>query len=197
MVEEGNELVAIEDIAKTKSVRELMPKMAEENLRRQWGRPKLTEEHFSIIENCLRLDFTITEACDAAWISLSAYYNYYNKDEDFALRMDRAKEFPKMMARTAVMKRIWQWDAKTALRYLELRDKKRYNADPSVSEDEEQREESKVQFISVSSNEWASNTTNPDIQRDIKQSYVSDSSVSSSENTTWWENEEEVLRRLA
>ena len=68
--------------------------------------------------------------------------------------MDRARDFPKMMARTAVMKRIWQGDAKTALRFLELRDKKRYNTDPSISdEDEEKKEEAKVQFISVPSNE--------------------------------------------
>lgn len=197
MVEEGRELVDIKDVAKTKSVQEMMPKMAEENLRRQWGRPKLTEEHFSIIENCLRLDFTITEACDAAWISLSAYYNYYNKDEDFALRMDRAKDFPKMMARTAVMKRIWQWDAKTALRYLELRDKKRYNTDTSVGDEEgEQKEESKVQFISIPSNEWADQSKN-DSQTSINLSSVSDTSSNSLENSTWRENEEEILRKLA
>ena len=43
----------------------MMPKQASENLRAR-GRPSLTEEHFRIIEDCLRLDFTITEACDAA-----------------------------------------------------------------------------------------------------------------------------------
>ena len=194
---EWEEITNTTELARVKTVQDMMPKMAEKNLRRQWGRPKLTEEHFSIIENCLRLDFTITEACDAAWISLSAYYHYYNKDEDFALRMDRAKEFPKMMARTAVMKRIWQWDAKTALRYLELRDKKRYNTDPSVSDEEgEEKEESKVQFISIPSNEWADQSNN-DSQTSINVSSVSDISSSSSENSTWWENEEEILRKLA
>lgn len=197
MIEEGKELVDIKDVAKTKSVQEMMPKMAEENLRRQWGRPKLTEEHFNIIENCLRLDFTITEACDAAWISLSAYYNYYNKDEDFALRMDRAKDFPKMMARTAVMKRIWQWDAKTALRYLELRDKKRYNTDLDTNEEWEQKKElEKVQFISVPSNEWADQWKN-DSQTSINLNSVSDTSANFWESSTWWENEEEILRKLA
>ena len=199
MVEEGRELVDIKDVAKTKSVQEMMPKMAKQNMRNPWWRPKLTEEHFSIIENCLKLDFTIGEACDAAWISVSAYYKYYQNDSDFALRMDRARDFPKMMARTAVMKRIWQGDAKTALRFLELRDKKRYNTDPSISdEDEEKKEEAKVQFISVPSNEWASNTTNPDSQTNIKLESVWPWYVSSwEENQTWWENEEEVLRRLA
>ena len=33
MVEEGRELVDIKDVAKTKSVQEMMPKMAKQNMR--------------------------------------------------------------------------------------------------------------------------------------------------------------------
>lgn len=40
------------------------------------------------------------------------------------------------------------------MRYLELRDKKRYNTDLNARDgEEEEKEESKVQFISVPSNE--------------------------------------------
>ena len=199
MIAEGREIVDKSELSKVKTVHEMLPKNMDTNLRSRWNAVKINEEHFKIIEDCLRLDFTITEACDAAGISLSSYYHHYKTDEDFALRMDRARNFPKQMARTAVMRRIWQWDAKTALRYLELRDK-RYKADEVVEEWEENTAPV-VQFISVASNEWASNTTNPDTQNDIEQKSVSDSSVSFSEmwteNQTWWENEEEVLRRLA
>lgn len=62
---DGEEVKSTTELAKVKSVQEMMPKFASEN-QRAMGRPKLTEEHFSIVENCLRLDFTITEACDAA-----------------------------------------------------------------------------------------------------------------------------------
>lgn len=199
MIEEGREIVDKSELSKVKTVHEMLPKNMDTNLRSRWNAVKITEEHYKIIEDCLRLDFTITEACDAAGISLSSYYHHYKTDEDFALRMDRARNFPKQMARTAVMRRIWQWDAKTALRYLELRDK-RYNADEVVEEWEENTAPV-VQFISVASNEWASNTTNPDTQNDTEQKSVSDSSVSFwemwTESQTWWENEEEVLRRLA
>ncbi len=193
------EITSLTEINKVKTVQEMMPVNLEENLR--WGRPKLNETHFKTVEDCLRLDFTIKEACDAAWISVSSFYHYYNEDEDFALRMDRARNFPKQMARTAVMKRIWQWDAKTALRYLELRDKWRYNTVPwlvTTDDGEEVVEENipKVQFISVPSNEWADQSQN-DSQRYTNQSSVSDTSASSSESSTGWENEEEVLRRLA
>jgi hypothetical protein len=37
-----------------------------------------------------------------------SYYVHKRNNSDFALRMDRAREFPKMMARAAVMRRIWQ-----------------------------------------------------------------------------------------
>lgn len=196
---EGKELVDKSELSKVKSVHEMMPINMDENLRSRWNAAKITEGHFKTIEDCLRLDFTIREACDAAGISVASYYHYYNKDSDFALRMDRAKNFPKQMARTAVMRRIWQWDAKTALRYLELRDK-RYKSE-EVAEEWEENTAPVVQFISVASNEWASNTTNPDTQNDIEQKSVSDSSVSFweswTESQTWWENEEEILRRLA
>lgn len=199
MLEVGKEIVDKSELSKVQTVHEMLPKNMDTNLRSRWNAVKITEEHFKIIEDCLRLDFTITEACDAAGISLSSYYHYYKSDEDFALRMDRARNFPKQMARTAVMRRIWQWDAKTALRYLELRDK-RYKADEVVEEWEENTAPV-VQFISVASNEWASNTTNPDTQNDTEQKSVSDLSASSwemwTETQTWWENEEEILRRLA
>lgn len=174
----------------------MMPSNMKENLRLKWN-AHITEEHLKTIEDCLRLDFTIGEACDAAGISVSSYYIYYKKDPDFALRMDRAKNFPKQMARTAVMKRIWQWDAKTALRYLELRDKKRYNTDLDTNEEWEQKNElPKVQFISVPSNEWADQWKN-DSQTSTNLNSVSDTSANFWESSTWWENEEEILRKLA
>ena len=194
---EWREIRDLSEQSKVKSVYEMMPKNLEENCR-----PKpvshINEEQIMTVENCLRLDFTIKEACDSAWISVSSYYHHYSKDEDFALRMDRAKNFPKQMARTAVMKRIWQWDAKTALRYLELRDKNRYNTVPWLNEEWEQEinDLPKVQFISVPSKEWADQQTN-DSQTPTNQKSASDISASFSEKVTPWENEEDALRRLA
>ena len=102
------------------------------------------------------------------------------------------------MARTAVMKRIRQWDAKTALRYLELRDKWRYNTDTWLTEEWEVAEVSvpKVQFISVPPKEWADQQQN-DSQKSTNQNSASDTYASSSEKQTPWENEEEILGRLA
>lgn len=191
------EVTSLSEISKVKTVHEMMPTNLDENLRTKWNAAKIWEEHFRVIEDCLRLDFTIREACDAAGISVPSYYHHYNKNPDFALRMDRAKNFPKQMARAAVMKRIWQWDAKTALRYLELRDKNRYNTTPWFSEEwEEENTAPVVQFISVPSDEWADQSNN-DSQTPTNASSASATSASFSEPLTPWENEEEALRRLA
>ena len=54
------------------------------------------------------MDYPITEAVMMAGISLASYYNHREKNPDFAIRMDRAREFPKMVARAAVQRRIRQ-----------------------------------------------------------------------------------------
>lgn len=197
MIEEGKEITSTTELAKVKTVHEMMPMPVKKN-QRKMGRPELWEEHFKVVEECLKLDCTITEACDYAWISVPAYYAHYKKDPDFALRMDRARDFPKMMARTAVMKRIWQWDSKTALRYLELRDK-RFKED-HVEEEWGSDNKTKVEFTLVSTVEWPTdNHDNPDTQSDIKQRWPYDSSANSweSEKMTPWENEDAILERLA
>lgn len=64
--------------------------------------------------------------------------------------MDIAKQFPKMVARAAIQKRIRQGDARTALEYLKLRDK---FYKPEMVEEGEKETAPVVQFISVASNE--------------------------------------------
>lgn len=185
------EIKDLKTIAKVKGVEEMLPKPAKNQLTR-WDRAKIWEEQYRIIEETLMMDGTIEEACMLAWITVPTYYNHKNSNPEFARRVAIARQFPKLIARAAVQRRIRQWDAKTALRFLELRDK-RYNAVP-MPEEWEENTAPVVQFISVASNEW--NTTSPDTQNDIKQSSASDSSVSSWEKLTPWENEEEALRRL-
>lgn len=187
------EVKDLKALAKVKSVEEMLPKPAKNQLTR-WDRAKIWEEQYRIIEETLMMDGTIEEACMLAWITVPTYYNHKNSNPEFARRIAIARQFPKMIARAAVQRRIRQWDAKTALRFLELRDK-RYKADP-IPEEWETNTAPVVQFISVASNEWAENWTNHDSQSDIKQESAYDSSASSWEKVTPWENEEEALRRL-
>ena len=177
------------ELAKVKSVEEMVPKPAKNQLAS--SSPTIWEEQYSIIEECLRMDGTVEEACILAWISVPSYYHHRKINPDFARRMDIAKKFPKLIARAAVQKRIRQWDSRTALRFLELRDK-RYKAEPTLEETENNTPV--VQFISVASNEWAEK----DWQTSTEPKSVSEWFASSweVEKKTPWENEDQALRNL-
>ena len=189
--EEWQEVNDIKELAKIKTVEEMLPTPSETML---WNNAFIWEDHYKIIEECLRLDCTVEEACMTAWISTQSYYKHRDKYPEFARRMELAKQFPKMMARAAVQRRIRQWDSKTALRYLELRDKKRYTTDPNIKEEEDEIVEnaSIVQFISVPSEEW--NEKSSQTSTEPKSAWVS--SASSWERQTPRENEEQALRNL-
>lgn len=189
------EVKDLKTLSRIKSVDEMIPKMASNQISKWWN-AKIWEEQYRIIEDVLRMDGTIEEACVLAGITPTSYYNHKRSNPDFSRRMDAARQFPKLVARAAVMKRIRQWDAKTALRYLELRDKNRYNTVPWLNDNwEEWRDLPKVQFISVPSNEWADQSKS-DFQTYINANSVSDTSASSSEKQTPRENEEQTLKRL-
>ena len=187
------EVKDVKTLAKVKTVEEMLPKPAINQIQK-WNAAKIWEEQYRIIEETLKMDWTIEEGCMLAWISVPSYYKHKEKNPEFARRMEVARQFPKLIARAAVQRRIRQWDAKTALRFLELRDK-RYKAEP-VYEWEEENTAPVVQFISVPSDEWVSNTTNQDSQTPTKQSSAFEWSASTWEKVTPRENEEEMLRRL-
>lgn len=193
------EVKDIKTLAKVKTVEEMLPKVAKNQISK-WDGAKIWEEQYRIIEECLMMDGTIEDACIYAGISVASYYNHRSSNPDFARRMDLARQFPKMVARAAIQRRIRQWDAKTALEFLKLRDKQ-YKPD-NVDIDLNEMWESKkpiVQFISVASNEWA-DQSNSDTQNDIKQNSAYDTSVSFSEadeiDETPRENDEQVLRNI-
>lgn len=191
---EGEEVKDTKTLAKIQSVDEMIPKPLEDQ-RSKWELARIWEEQYKIIESYLMMDATIEEACMAAGISVPSYYHHKKTNPEFERRMSIAREYPRVAARAAVMKRIRLWDAKTALEYLKLRDR-RYKQD--AVEEENKEKAPVVQFISVASNEWADNTTSHDSQTNTKQESVWQwySSSWETEKQTPWENEEEVLRRL-
>ena len=189
------EVKDIKTLAKVKTVEEMIPKAAKNQI--ATNQPKIWEDQYRIIEECFKMDGTIEEACILAGISVPSYYHHRNTNPDFARRMDIARQFPKMIARAAIQRRIRQWDSKTAMEFIKLRDR-RYKPE-AVEEEVDDLWETKrpiVQFISVASSEW--NTTNPDTLNDIKQNSAYDSSASFSEveKMTPRENEEQALRNI-
>lgn len=178
MSEEWKEVKDMATLAKVKTVEEMIPVPAENQI--SSSQPKIWEEQYRIIEECLKMDGTIEEACILAGISVASYYHHRNTNPDFARRMDIARQFPKLIARAAIQRRIRQWDSKTAMEFIKLRDR-RYKQEP-VEEEWESIKTPVVQFISVASNEWNETSS----QTSTEQKSVSDSSAS------FWEAENEI-----
>ena len=188
------EVKDLKTLAKVQTVDEMIPAPAENQISK-WNSARIWEEQYRIIETYLMMDATVEDACIAAWISVPAYYKHKEKNPDFARRMEIAREYPKVAARAAVMKRIRLGDARTALEYLKLRDK-RYK-DWHVEESNTDNK-TKVEFTLVSTVSWADQQES-DSQTPTKQNLPYDSSVNSweEEKLTPWENENSILEKLA
>ena len=192
--EQFNGMVEYDDEAQD-DVRALVPNKPEK-IKETW-RPWLSEAALAALETALKLDCPIDEACALVGIWRSTYYKYWKKYQWFRERMQRAIDYPKALARAAVMKQIIKWDGKLALRYLQMRDKRMWAT--QVVEEENVEQAPVVQFISVNA-KWQEHTTAIESQTSTMQSTPLDSSVTILENkdesNETWENEAEISERL-
>lgn len=89
---------------------------------------KITEAQIDVFLEAIENDYTIAEACAAAKFSLQTYYNYLHNDEEFKMRVDRAKT---KLIRDAKSK-VHDWvlndkDGEFSLKVLKARCPEQYN----------------------------------------------------------------------
>ena len=169
------------------------------NLVPKFRRKSVIEDSLDTLEQAFRLDATVDEACVLAGISPATYYSYMSRpeNEEAKLRMEQARNWTKLIARAAVSNEIWKWNAKVALEFLKMRDK-RYANNELV--DDVVDNSKVVQFISVNTNkEW--DGTNSQWPTDTEQKLSSEWSVNTWESVvepkmTGRDNEKEMLKRL-
>ena len=87
-----------------------------------WRSTKKTPECVKKLEEILRLDGTITEACSYANISRETYYNWLENDLEFSDKMADAGDYAFIEARRTINKAIKEGDWKLALDILRRRD---------------------------------------------------------------------------
>lgn len=80
------------------------------------------EEIIKRLEEIFREDWTTQEACTYAGISTTTYYDWLEKDHEFARRMEAAKQYPFLQARKGLMKNIEREDIKAIDIFLKKRD---------------------------------------------------------------------------
>jgi len=82
--------------------------------------PKITDEVVKLLEDAFKLDAPITEACQYAGISRTAYYDYINAHPEFLDRLERLKSMTRFKIRGKVISRALK-DANFGLNYLKLK----------------------------------------------------------------------------
>lgn len=71
-----------------------------------WRPEVITPSTIQKLEAIFKIDWTVTEACLYAWISLATYYTRCEKDAKFSETMARAKQFPFILAKKTLFKSI-------------------------------------------------------------------------------------------
>ena len=71
-----------------------------------WRPEVMTPVTIQKLEAIFKIDWTVTEACLYAGISLATYYTRCEKDVKFSERMERAKQFPYILAKKTLFKSI-------------------------------------------------------------------------------------------
>lgn len=92
--------------------------------KKEAGRPtKYSEEIVVKLESILKIGGTIEQACAYAGINKTTFYRWFEENEDFATRMEKAKYFSDIMAKNIVVKAITEdKDLETAKWWLEKRE---------------------------------------------------------------------------
>ena len=91
------------------------------------GRPTVVTEAVVLkLEEAFRVDATDEEACSYAGIGERTYYDHLKNDEAFRSRMHSAQLWPFLMMKQTVVKAAKEGDSRTAMKWLERRQRERY-----------------------------------------------------------------------
>lgn len=89
---------------------------------------KLTDKVLSDLEDGFKNDFTVEESCLFAGIRKDTFYNWLKLSDEFAERIDKAKQFVSIAAKRNIAQAvITHKSVEDAWKYLERRQKKLYS----------------------------------------------------------------------
>lgn len=96
---------------------------------------KLSESTIQKLEGAFKLGCNIQEACCYAEISTSSYYDWIAKNEEFSGKMELFKKYLEIKSRSVIAKSLEAGDVKTAMWYLERKNKREFSTHLEYSKD--------------------------------------------------------------
>ena len=79
------------------------------------------------LQDAFRLGCSVWEACSYAEISRSSYYLWLDANPEFSDKIDIAKRYLEFKSRSVIANSLESWDVKTAMWFLERKNKKEFS----------------------------------------------------------------------
>jgi hypothetical protein len=92
--------------------------------RNVWRKTIMTEDVIKKLEEAIKIDCTIGQACAYAWINEATYYDHYKKNPQFSKRMDDAEKWLHILASQKWAEWIQKGDKDMIKEYKKKRDKR-------------------------------------------------------------------------
>lgn len=88
---------------------------------------KLTQQTIQKLKEAFRLWCTVEEACSYTEISKSTYYDWLSNNEAFSDEIELSKKYLEFKSRFVIAQSLENNDVKTAMWYLERKNKQEFN----------------------------------------------------------------------
>ena len=88
---------------------------------------KFTDQIIQKLKEAFKLWCTVEEACSYAEISKSSYYEWLSINKEFSDEIKIAKKYLEFKSRAVIARSLEEWNVKTAMWYLERKNKKEFN----------------------------------------------------------------------
>lgn len=88
---------------------------------------KFNDKMLSDLEEGFKNDFTVEETCLFAGIHKDTFYEWLKLSDEFAVRMDKAKQYVAIAAKNTWARAVRGGDIDASIKWLERRQKKLYS----------------------------------------------------------------------
>lgn len=100
-----------------------------------WRPSKLNESIVWKLYEAFKLWWTVEEACCYAEISRATYYEWIKENDEFSDKISLAKRYLEIKSRAVISNSIESWDIKTAMWYLERKNKAEFSLKEILSKE--------------------------------------------------------------
>ena len=113
-----------------------------------WRPTKLNDMIVQKLKDAFKLWCSIKEACCYAEISTSTYHDWISKNQEFSDEIEISKKYLEYKSRAVIAGSLEAWDVKTAMWYLERKNKREFSSHQmGISEESSVPEKFVIEYV--------------------------------------------------